>query len=78
MLFKVHRNGMILTKYAPLLKVISTISKIISALWDAVHKMKELFMLDLILAGIIQLITVVPADKIKNHEPIRSLKPFIL
>ena len=32
---------------------------------------------DLILAGIAQLITVVLADKIKHHEYIRSLKPFI-
>lgn len=32
---------------------------------------------DLILSGIAQLITVVLADKIKHHEYIRSLKPFI-
>lgn len=33
---------------------------------------------DLLLAGITQLITVVLADRIHNHEYIRSLKPLIV
>lgn len=38
---------------------------------------KKTLHVDLILAGITQLVTVVLADKIKHHEYIRSLKPLI-
>ena len=33
---------------------------------------------DLLLAGITQLVTVLPANKIHHHEYIRSLKPVIV
>lgn len=70
-------NETIPIKFVPLLKEISITAKKISVCPVVELRMKKTLLADLILAGIIQLTTVVLADKIHQHKYLRRLNPLI-